>query len=179
MAYLILVNVCISRMPCPGYYSLFQEFRQSLEIILEGKQIDVGSEEVMQKYVRECVKLCLLMNANDPPVVIECPGWKRSGQSRDFKKAEATNRHHGIKDKTLAFDQDIEMLDWRTAGEYRKIRIDIDPEEMPIERSKFNRDIFKDYTRRGSYLEYVVWPAMFLHDNGPLLNKGVAQGTAN
>lgn len=46
-----------------------------------------------------------------------------------------------------------------------------------VTRDPFNKVLFKDYTARGIYTEYVVWPVMFLHKNGPLLGKGVAQGT--
>ncbi|KAL4230005.1 hypothetical protein ACF0H5_010393 [Mactra antiquata] len=34
---------------------------------------------------------------------------------------------------------------------------------------------FRPYLRSGQILEYVVWPALLLHKNGPLLAKGVAQ----
>ncbi|XP_060565704.1 uncharacterized protein LOC132724760 isoform X2 [Ruditapes philippinarum] len=40
----------------------------------------------------------------------------------------------------------------------------------------FNTNIFKDYTKRGEFVDFVVWPAMLLHKGGPLLSKGVAQG---
>ena len=39
----------------------------------------------------------------------------------------------------------------------------------------FNRDIFKEYTRTGPFIEFAVWPAVFLHKDGPLLCKGVVQ----
>ncbi|XP_060607396.1 uncharacterized protein LOC132759599 [Ruditapes philippinarum] len=42
---------------------------------------------------------------------------------------------------------------------------------------RFDTTTFKDYTRRGRYTEFVVWPALLLHKNGPLLAKGVAQGS--
>lgn len=40
-----------------------------------------------------------------------------------------------------------------------------------------NTDLFKAYTSSGRYIEFVVWPAVFLHESGPVLAKGVAQGT--
>ncbi|XP_053399108.1 uncharacterized protein DDB_G0290685-like [Mercenaria mercenaria] len=40
----------------------------------------------------------------------------------------------------------------------------------------FDKELFKEYTRRGKYLDFIVWPAMCLHKDGPLLSKGVAQG---
>jgi hypothetical protein len=41
---------------------------------------------------------------------------------------------------------------------------------------RFDTNTFKDYTKRGPFVEFVVWPALLLHESGPLLAKGVAQG---
>ncbi|XP_076070950.1 uncharacterized protein LOC143042506 isoform X2 [Mytilus galloprovincialis] len=41
---------------------------------------------------------------------------------------------------------------------------------------KFNTDLFRHYTKSGSNVDYVVWPVVFLHDGGPIICKGVAQG---
>ena len=41
----------------------------------------------------------------------------------------------------------------------------------------FDSDIFSDYTDSGKYMDFVVWPALYLYDGGPILRKGVAQGT--
>ncbi|XP_060591777.1 DNA ligase 1-like isoform X4 [Ruditapes philippinarum] len=46
---------------------------------------------------------------------------------------------------------------------------------VPDDRS-FNSDVYRAYTKSGTHVEYVVWPAMYLHEDGPLLMKGVAQG---
>ncbi|OWF41866.1 uncharacterized protein LOC110461834 [Mizuhopecten yessoensis] len=43
--------------------------------------------------------------------------------------------------------------------------------------TKSTKDHFRAYTRSGKYLGFVVWPALLLHENGPLLYKGVAQYT--
>lgn len=48
---------------------------------------------------------------------------------------------------------------------------------MTGEGSVFNTDLYKAYTRSGPYIAYVVWPPLLLHDNGPVLTKGVAQGS--
>lgn len=37
-------------------------------------------------------------------------------------------------------------------------------------------NLYKAYTKSGPTVEYVVWPALFLHQGGNLLCKGVAQG---
>ncbi|XP_056013441.1 uncharacterized protein LOC125678386 isoform X2 [Ostrea edulis] len=37
------------------------------------------------------------------------------------------------------------------------------------------KDVFKAYTKSGQIINYIVWPAMYLHKDGSLLSKGVAQ----
>lgn len=41
--------------------------------------------------------------------------------------------------------------------------------------STFDKNIYKEFVQSGDKVKYVVWPAMFLHINGPLLYKGVVQ----
>lgn len=36
-------------------------------------------------------------------------------------------------------------------------------------------EMYRAYTRSGDIIEYVVWPSLLLHEDGPLLYKGVAQ----
>ena len=38
-----------------------------------------------------------------------------------------------------------------------------------------NKDWFKKFTSPGQVIDYIVWPVVFLHENGPLLAKGIAQ----
>ncbi|XP_053399683.1 putative leucine-rich repeat-containing protein DDB_G0290503 [Mercenaria mercenaria] len=42
--------------------------------------------------------------------------------------------------------------------------------------SSFNTDLYKPYTSSGTNIDYVVWPPLLLHESGPILAKGVAQG---
>ncbi|XP_052277632.1 uncharacterized protein LOC127876414 isoform X2 [Dreissena polymorpha] len=44
------------------------------------------------------------------------------------------------------------------------------------DQTPFNTASYKHYTKSGPRIEYVVWPALYLHEGGPLLSKGVAQG---
>lgn len=39
----------------------------------------------------------------------------------------------------------------------------------------FNKDMYKDYTKSGPTVQYAVWPALLLHEGGPVIGKGVAQ----
>ena len=38
-----------------------------------------------------------------------------------------------------------------------------------------NKTDYRSYTRSGDSIEYIVWPVLLLHENGPILFKGVAQ----
>ena len=53
--------------------------------------------------------------------------------------------------------------------------IDFMKKGMPNQ-TLFNAEQYKAYTRKGKYLQYVVWPCLFLEKDGPLLSKGTAQG---
>ncbi|XP_060589655.1 cilium assembly protein DZIP1L-like isoform X1 [Ruditapes philippinarum] len=37
-------------------------------------------------------------------------------------------------------------------------------------------NVYKPYTKSGKYIDYIVWPPLYLYMGGPLLGKGVAQG---
>ncbi|KAL3879559.1 hypothetical protein ACJMK2_031853 [Sinanodonta woodiana] len=40
----------------------------------------------------------------------------------------------------------------------------------------FDTTKFSSYTRAGMHVEYVVWPAVYLYKNGPIVKRGIAQG---
>ncbi|KAH3785865.1 hypothetical protein DPMN_163960 [Dreissena polymorpha] len=42
--------------------------------------------------------------------------------------------------------------------------------------AKFNTELYRSYTKSGPLVDFPVWPTMFLHEGGPVLCKGVAQG---
>ncbi|XP_060083027.1 uncharacterized protein LOC132562299 [Ylistrum balloti] len=43
------------------------------------------------------------------------------------------------------------------------------------EGEKFDTNIYKPYTNSGTVVSYNVWPPLLLHENGPLLAKGIVQ----
>ncbi|KAH3842744.1 uncharacterized protein LOC127876537 [Dreissena polymorpha] len=95
--------------------AIFQEYIQK-HVAKDYLQI-VTTHEISQ-YVEACLKVCWLMNAQDPPVVIAA---------------------------------------------------------LPQADSKFNTELYKPYTQSGDNVQYLVWPALLLHDRGSTLVKGVAQ----
>ncbi|XP_052721753.1 uncharacterized protein LOC128192810 isoform X2 [Crassostrea angulata] len=40
---------------------------------------------------------------------------------------------------------------------------------------RMNNDILSAYMKSGTEVDYIVWPVMYLYENGPVLNKGIAQ----
>ncbi|XP_052791538.1 interaptin-like [Mya arenaria] len=123
------------------------------------------STNEFETYVSTCILLSLLMNGNDPPVVLYCPGWV----SCDQRKKEQEDESVGINEKQTAFSDEIptefkEVKDNVTLAKDRETR-------------QFSKDLFKAYTKRGNLVEFYVWPVIYLHENGPLLAKGIAQGT--
>ncbi|KAL3878472.1 hypothetical protein ACJMK2_030817 [Sinanodonta woodiana] len=42
---------------------------------------------------------------------------------------------------------------------------------------KFDSIKHREYTKKGPYEDFVVWPALYLYKGGSMLSKGVAQGT--
>ncbi|KAK3602820.1 hypothetical protein CHS0354_026371 [Potamilus streckersoni] len=47
--------------------------------------------------------------------------------------------------------------------------------EKPERGTHFDNNLYKCYINSGDNIDYVVWPALLLHKDGPLLAKGVAQ----
>jgi hypothetical protein len=41
--------------------------------------------------------------------------------------------------------------------------------------STIDTNILQSYTRAGNKVDFVVWPVLYLHRDGPVLNKGVVQ----
>ncbi|KAL3878474.1 hypothetical protein ACJMK2_030819 [Sinanodonta woodiana] len=42
--------------------------------------------------------------------------------------------------------------------------------------AKFDSNKHREYTKKGPYEDFVVWPALYLYKGGPMLCRGVAQG---
>lgn len=40
---------------------------------------------------------------------------------------------------------------------------------------RMKNDILRAYTKSGTNVDFIVWPVIYLYENGPVLNKGIAQ----
>lgn len=45
-----------------------------------------------------------------------------------------------------------------------------------LEGTPIDKTLFSVYTKNGSIIDFVVWPALILHKTGPILAKGAVQG---
>ncbi|KAL3878817.1 hypothetical protein ACJMK2_031145 [Sinanodonta woodiana] len=43
-------------------------------------------------------------------------------------------------------------------------------------KEEFDTNLYRFYTKSGKYVDYCVWPVLLLHDGGPVLTKGIAEG---
>ena len=73
--------------------------------------------------------------------------------------------------KVLGFVKRIVELCWWMQAVQPQVHLDCN---IPTD-GKFIQEHYKPYMKSGSKIDYIVWPVMFLHENGPLLSKGVAQ----
>lgn len=68
------------------------------------------------------------------------------------------------------FDQCV-YLSWLMAVQDPPMFMDVGPSR----RSYINRDHYQEFTKKGSIVDYCVWPALFIEKDGPLTTKGVVQ----
>jgi hypothetical protein len=47
--------------------------------------------------------------------------------------------------------------------------------EGPSRGNTYDRTVFREFTSSGSKVVFTVWPALYLHEDGPLLVKGVVK----
>ncbi|KAL4230296.1 hypothetical protein ACF0H5_010680 [Mactra antiquata] len=128
-----------------------QQFTKKLLEECEDENLKLAYQDAdVSKYIQKCIKICLLMRATDPPVVLV---YQASGPRLTGTEQVATS------------DPDAS-----NGGEGNAMTV--------VEnRDTFDRNAYKEYTVRGKYVEFIVWPPMLLHENGAMLSKGIAQGT--
>ncbi|CAC5382391.1 unnamed protein product [Mytilus coruscus] len=78
---------------------------------------------------------------------------------------------HG--DCCLAYIENCVSLCYYVAVQDPPMVIDFEPGQI------FDKQSWKEYTRSGTEVEYVVWPALYLYKGGPIMSKGVVQPKEN
>lgn len=122
----------------------------------------------------------------DEPQKTDVPGRILS-KVIDLQKKTASDAIADIRNYTLArkenFANNTSMQKYiDRCIEYCWMMVIQDPPMIldfgPAQNEKFDKDVFRCYTITGEKVKFVVWPAVFLHNNGPLVTKGVLQPIA-
>ncbi|XP_052077502.1 uncharacterized protein LOC127715482 [Mytilus californianus] len=72
--------------------------------------------------------------------------------------------------KTTFFEKCIHLC-WSMAIQDPMMQLDKDLQPGTV----FDKSQYKEFVKSGDTVSFVVWPALYLHENGPLLYKGVVQ----
>ncbi|XP_076070178.1 uncharacterized protein LOC143041920 isoform X2 [Mytilus galloprovincialis] len=73
------------------------------------------------------------------------------------------------KDFSLQYIENCVKICYFAAVQNPPMVIDFEPGQM------FDKQSYREYTRSGNVVEYLVWPVLYLHKGGPILSKGVVQ----
>ncbi|KAK3100045.1 hypothetical protein FSP39_013878 [Pinctada imbricata] len=76
--------------------------------------------------------------------------------------------HHG---RLSPFVNKCVELCWYMSIQEKPVMLVFDAEKG----RSFRTDLYRLYTKSGTKCDFLVWPAMLLHDKGPILQKGVIQ----
>ncbi|KAK3582926.1 hypothetical protein CHS0354_009733 [Potamilus streckersoni] len=61
----------------------------------------------------------------------------------------------------------------------KPLHLDSVAEKYDGSRKIFDLGKFRAFTQAGERVAFVVWPALLLHEDGPVLVRGIAQGSNN
>lgn len=141
-------------------------------------------------YVNACVELCLHMVLNDPPLVWKCPGWTSSTFLAHPQPLSGnlgiTVPHEPLTPENDAYYNEgyVSEDDITLQAKIGDTKESAKPDDTTVRammndttiRDKFNRNFFRPYLNAGEFVEFIVWPAMLLQENGQLMKKGTAEG---
>ncbi|XP_052796576.1 uncharacterized protein LOC128228997 isoform X2 [Mya arenaria] len=120
---------------------------------------EISAEDVLQAYIEQ----------HSEPEEEQTPGKTPNPK----RKTEDIAGHGDSMSCVDKYTHKCLQLSWLASVQTPPIYVDFTVEK----KSKFDKNLFREYTATGNKIEYVVWPAVYLHQNGGLLVKGVAQGT--
>ncbi|VDI58490.1 Hypothetical predicted protein [Mytilus galloprovincialis] len=143
--------------------------------------------------IRQTIAESLSLNIDSEVADTNLPGWKeisfyRKHHGDDFVKCLITSQKlcKNILDdwdysrksamfmeellKTPFFDKCVHLC-WYMAIQEPMMYLD---DKLQVD-TKYNKTEYKEYVQSGDKVRYIVWPALYLHETGPLLYKGVVQ----
>lgn len=178
------------------YDNEWTEFYENLE--------DTGSEEEIigqiVQLLEDAFNTCNRLAENQRRLltnVIECPANQIPNKTFsppeavlskviDFQKRNATAAFKNVEKEILEkcaplkennskakyrFVERCSQLCWMMAIQDPPMFLDFGPNKDSV----IDKNVFRLYTKSGEKVDFVVWPAVFLHQNGPIVQKGVLQ----
>ena len=88
----------------------------------------------------------------------------------DWEYVHKSKELVGLLTETPFFDKCVNLC-WHMAIQDPVMHLD---EELTPD-TAYDKNVYRDFVKSGDKVIFVVWPALFLHEGGPLLNKGVVQ----
>ena len=88
----------------------------------------------------------------------------------DWEYVHKSKELVGLLTETTFFEKCIHLC-WHMAIKEPVMHLD---EEL-IQDTVYDKSVYREFVKSGDKVTFVVWPALFLHEGGPLLNKGVVQ----
>ncbi|CAC5392359.1 unnamed protein product [Mytilus coruscus] len=164
-------------------------YRTLLFCYQECKIISLKQTQTIRKTIAERLSL----NIDSENAETNLPGWKeisfyRKHHGDEFVNCLITSQklcknimkdwHYSHKSEmfmkklmTTPFFERCVHLCWYMAIQEPMMYLD---DKLQID-TKYNKTEYKEYVQSGDKVRYIVWPALYLHENGPLLYKGVVQ----
>ncbi|XP_076070127.1 uncharacterized protein LOC143041877 [Mytilus galloprovincialis] len=146
--------------------------------------------------IRQAIAESLSLNINSENIETNLPGWKeisfyRKHHGDDFATSLITTCtsqklcENMLKDWDYSRKSEMIMGDllttpffakcvhicWYMAIQEPMMYLD---DKLQVD-TRYNKTEYKEYVQSGDKVRYIVWPALYLHENGPLLYKGVVQ----
>ena len=89
-----------------------------------------------------------------------------------MKSEKKWKDEYSIKECSLYITTCIQLC-WQMAIQDPPVHIEFERKQKKL---KFDKEKYKAYMRSGEEVSFIVWPPIYLHEGGPLLSKGVAEG---
>ncbi|XP_052226188.1 early endosome antigen 1-like isoform X3 [Dreissena polymorpha] len=137
-----------------------ERLRKALTLNMETGGSDIPS--LINKQMKDCRK-ALATEAGQHLFEVYTKELSQKSQTRDSAKSAL---------RVTAYLREAFMLCWLMTIQDPPVVFD----RILQHGEKFNTELYRSYTKSGPLVNFPVWPTMFLHEGGPVLYKGVAQG---
>ncbi|XP_061164927.1 myosin-11-like [Saccostrea echinata] len=91
--------------------------------------------------------------------------------SNNLSKEFLKSQKHTVGKATSKYAEACAALCWFMCVQDPPVYMD-----PSVPKGNFDTDKYRAYTKTGKDYKYLVWPPLYLHKEGPMLGKGIAQG---